>query len=75
MAGKKEEIFTESAYQLIFEESKGIPRKINNICDISLMLGYSKKLDKICEDVIRPITDDMREYKDLEVMTNHTGKI
>lgn len=61
-AGRKEAIFTEAAYKLIYEFSKGIPREINNVCDISLMLGYSRKVPAIDEDIIRAVAEDSKEY-------------
>lgn len=61
-AGRKERIFTDSAYRSIYEASKGTPRKINNICDISLMLGYSRKIDKIDENIIKAVAEDLKEY-------------
>jgi len=66
VASKKERIFTDLAYQSIYKSSLGIPRKINNLCDISLMLGYSKKLDKIDEDVTRAVGEDLKEYAQTE---------
>lgn len=62
MAGRKEGIFTDAAYNSIYEASEGIPRKINNICDICLMIGCDRKLDKIDEDVVRSVDRDLTEY-------------
>lgn len=61
-AGKREKVFTDSAYKLIYEASKGIPREINNICDISLMLGCSRKLTIIDEEIIKTVTEDLKEF-------------
>lgn len=61
-AGKKELIFTDKACEAIYKASAGIPRKINNICDVSLILGYSKKLDIIDQDIIDAVADDLAEY-------------
>ncbi len=48
VAGRAEPIFTADAVQLIVEEySAGIPRKINNICDIALVVGFSRKLKEV----------------------------
>jgi len=47
VAGRKEPIFTPDAVELIFEYSEGIPRRINNICDIALVIGYSRKAEEI----------------------------
>lgn len=61
-AGRKERIFTDAAYEIIYEASSGMPREINNICDISLMLGCNKKLNIIDEDIIRAVAEDLKEY-------------
>ncbi len=42
-------MFSPDALELVFEYSNGIPRKINNICDIAL-IGFSRKLDNIDGD-------------------------
>ena len=46
-AGRVEEIFTADAIDLVYEYSAGVPRKLNNICDIALVIGFSRKLEKI----------------------------
>ena len=46
-AGREEPIFTSEAIEIVYEYSAGIPRKINNICDISLVIGFSRKLEQI----------------------------
>ena len=61
-AKKVDRIFTDSAYEIIYEASEGIPRKINNICDISLMSGFTKKLDKIDANIIRAVAEDLKAY-------------
>ena len=62
MAGRKENIFSDSAYRAIFEFSQGSPRKMNNICDISLMVGYTKELSKIDEDTVGSVAADLEDY-------------
>lgn len=42
-AGLTRNIFTDKAVDKICEYSQGIPRKINNISDLSLLIAYSKK--------------------------------
>ncbi len=42
-----------SALRLIYERSGGIPRRINQICDMSLVTGYSKKVNTVTESVVR----------------------
>ena len=52
VAGRQEPIFAPEALDLVYECSEGIPRKINNICDIALVIGFSRKLESIDADWI-----------------------
>ena len=49
-AGQDEPLFSPEALRLVFEYSNGIPRKINNICDIALVIGFSRELEDIDSD-------------------------
>lgn len=57
VAGRREPIFTEEAIALIDEYSAGIPRKINNLCDIALVIGYSRKLESLDAGWIRRLIE------------------
>ena len=48
----KHQIFTDDALSAIHRASEGIPRSINNICDISLLLGFGSKHKDIGPDII-----------------------
>jgi len=56
-AGRKENVFNDEAIEKIYEYTDGIPRKINNLCDLSLLIGFGNgdKLitPKIVENVIK----------------------
>jgi len=52
-SGKPKSLFTEPALRLIYEGSGGIPRRINHICNMSLLTGYGKNLTKIDTDIIQ----------------------
>lgn len=45
-------IFTEHAIEVIQEASLGVPRRINRICDLSLMIGYAQDLKQIDAPVV-----------------------
>lgn len=45
-------IFSDDALTAIHRTSEGIPRSINNICDISLLLGFGSKASDIGPDAI-----------------------
>ena len=59
VSGKTQSIFTEEAYQSIYEKSSGIPRRINHICDLALFSGFGKGLSIIDEDVIKDVSSDL----------------
>lgn len=52
VAGRKEPIFVPEAVRLIYEGSGGIPRRINQICDMSLFTGYVQRLDCVESHII-----------------------
>ena len=51
-AGSKRPLFREEALDALYRESSGIPREINNICDICLLLGFGAKSETIEADLI-----------------------
>lgn len=59
IAGSQEEIFTEGAIKGIWKYSQGIPRKINNVCDMALLIGFGQEAKMIDEDLIKKVTDDL----------------
>lgn len=52
VAGRNTSIYTEEAFKEIFNYSQGTPRTINNICDLSLVIGFGKHLEQIDADTI-----------------------
>jgi general secretion pathway protein A len=58
-AGREAPIFTEDAIRLIFDFTRGTPREINNLCDIALLVGYTRKMQSIDEKVIADVIKDM----------------
>jgi len=57
-----ENIFTKSAIKKIYKYSKGIPRKINIICDNALITGFAKDKKKIGPKIIDEVGKEL--YKD-----------
>ena len=50
IAGREEVIFSPDAVELVYRYSGGIQRKVNNIFDIALVIGYSSKIERIDGD-------------------------
>ena len=59
MAGRPTPIFTEEAIKLIFDFTRGTPREINNLCDVALLVGYTKRVREIGEKIVAEVIKDM----------------
>jgi general secretion pathway protein A len=59
MAGCTKPIFTEEAIKLIFDFTRGTPREINNLCDVALLVGYTKRAKEIGEKIVAEVIKDM----------------
>ena len=57
-AGKSENVFSSDAIKKIYNYSDGIPRKINNLCDLSLLIGFSTNETVIRPEIIENIISD-----------------
>jgi general secretion pathway protein A len=53
VAGCPKTIFTAGAINLIYKHSGGIPRRINNLCDMCLFSGYTYNEGTIDENVVK----------------------
>jgi type II secretory pathway predicted ATPase ExeA len=52
-------IFADAAFDPIYEGSGGIPRRINHICDMCLLVGFSKQIQLIDEDIVIEVIKDL----------------
>jgi type II secretory pathway predicted ATPase ExeA len=59
MAGQPNQLFTAEAVKLIFDFTRGTPREINNLCDVALLVGYSKRAKEIGEKIVAEVIKDM----------------
>ena len=53
-------IFKRSARKELFAVTGGVPRLINVVCDSALLLGYSRQLQVIGDDIIREAAIELR---------------
>ncbi len=58
VAGAQREIFDEGVFPAIQESTGGLPRRINQICDLALLTGYGMKAEKITSEIIREVVMD-----------------
>ncbi|MGD9162825.1 MAG: AAA family ATPase [Desulfobacteraceae bacterium] len=57
-AGGRENVFSDEAIVKIFAHTGGVPRKINNLCDLSLLIGSSTGKDIISKNIVEKIISD-----------------
>lgn len=55
------QLFANKAKYLIWTYSKGIPRVINIICDISLLAGYGRDQKRIDSSIVKEVIDDLNK--------------
>jgi general secretion pathway protein A len=59
MAGRTRPLFTDDAIQLIFDFTRGTPREINNVCDVALLVGYTRRAGEVGEKIVAEVIKDM----------------
>lgn len=58
VAGAARPVFQDSVYALIYDSTGGIPRRVNQICDLALLAGFGMKKESVDEAVLREVTAD-----------------
>jgi type II secretory pathway predicted ATPase ExeA len=58
-AGAKRTIFEPSAVQAVHELAHGIPRRINRLCDLALLVGYGEELKSLTAEHIESIHQEL----------------
>lgn len=52
VAGAEKMLFDDNALDKIFKFSSGIPRRVNRICDLSLLVGFGQQAELVDEDSV-----------------------
>ncbi len=60
LAGGDGSLFTREAISLIHELSGGIPRRINRLCDLCLLIGFSQDRPQISESIVWTAQRELR---------------
>lgn len=58
VAGAKRSFFDQDTYEMIYESTGGIPRRINQICDLALLTGMGVKAKIITRTIIQEVVMD-----------------
>ena len=58
-AGFTKNIFTKKAIKKIYEYTGGLPRKINSVCDLSLLIAFNKEGKIINSAIVESVIEDL----------------
>ncbi len=58
VAGAETEIFSLAAKSLIHEATRGVPRLVNQLCDLSLVYAFTKEQQKVSRLTVQQVLDD-----------------
>ena len=59
VAGAERTIFEPAATERLHELSQGIPRQINRLCDLALLLGFAEEHTSIGPEQIEAVGQDL----------------
>jgi len=59
--------FTEKAISLIYKHCSGIPRRINVICDYTLIVGYVEETRKITKKIVKKALKEIQVKRELTI--------
>jgi general secretion pathway protein A len=59
VAGATDELFDQSALDSLFELSGGVPRQINRLCDLSLLVGFAERLHRLTADEVADVDAEL----------------
>jgi general secretion pathway protein A len=76
---KGDKLFSEGAYDRIFQFTHGVPRKINTLMDRILLYGFLEELETLdenaVENVIKEVSEEMFHPEKLNVTHNEPASI
>jgi len=68
-AGATSEIFLPAALEYVYEQTAGVPRLINQLCDLGLVYGYAEGLRSVDRPVLEAVLRDRGEVDALTLAT------
>lgn len=60
VAGTSRDLFEEESFPLIYEFTGGVPRKINNLCDLCLFEGFGSRVTQVGKDLVQHVMGDLQ---------------
>jgi MSHA biogenesis protein MshM len=58
-AGAQRDLFEETAMRPLYELSAGVPRRINRLCDMALLVGFADESQTIAPEQIEAVAEEM----------------
>jgi type II secretory pathway predicted ATPase ExeA len=58
-AGADRPLFEPAAYDRMFDETRGIPRELNRLCDLALLAGMADQVSCIDEGIIALVAEEL----------------
>ena len=58
VAGREDRVFTTPAIDLIYRTTGGVPRLVNQLCDLSLVYAFSKGKQTVTATTVQQVLDD-----------------
>lgn len=59
VAGRTDDVFEPETFDTIYKYSRGIPREINNICDMALFAGLNRGIISISREFLEKISSEL----------------
>ncbi len=58
IAGRDRPVFSKPAIDLIYQTTRGVPRLVNQLCDLSMVYAFSKGKQTVSEATVQLVLDD-----------------
>lgn len=58
VAGARQNLFSDAAIQLIYEATGGIPRRINQLCDLAMVYAFTSNLRSVVRFTVQQVLND-----------------
>lgn len=69
LAGGSERLFDDSALEIIHSITKGVPRKINLLCDLCLVIAFAEEADRVDAALVNSAVKDLRKNQIYRTLT------
>lgn len=60
-AGADRALFDESAFERLYDETHGIPRQINRLCELALVAGMAEQATTIGDSIVAAAADELHQ--------------